>query len=215
MENVCSFPTKSVMEPIAGACEMFYEWVENPALSHSLISQRALQCEGLSALTHMWELPGLSSLRWEKGDGVHTMWFIEDKYGWGSCQFYSLVRAQRKCFLHIQEVRLGGEMRKVLAAEQGGKSPTARWAVEPRLINPAGSGLSLCDQVRYWPALLLRVWLLQERLGQGSPLPYPERAILMRIWAFFPIRGPRDWDMASPQNLNIQRHLERGRVIYI
>lgn len=145
MENVCSFPTKSVMEPIAGACEMFYEWVENPALSHSLISQRALQCEGLSALTHMWELPGLSSLRWEKGDGVHTMWFIEDKYGWGSCQFYSLVRAQRKCFLHIQEVRLGGEMRKVLAAEQGGKSPTARWAVEPRLINPAGSGLSLCD----------------------------------------------------------------------
>lgn len=178
---------ESVMEPIAGACEVFYEWVENPALSCSLTSQRALQCEELSALTHTWELPGLSSLGWEKGDGVHTMWFIKDKYGWGSYRFYSLVRAQIKCFLHIQEVRLGGEMRKVLAAEQGGKSPTARWAAEPRLTNPAGSGLSLRDQVRYWPALLLRVWLLQERLGQCSPLPYRERAILMRIWGVFPI----------------------------
>jgi len=61
--------------------------------------------------------------------------------GWGTCTFYSSVSTQRKCLLHIQEVRLGGEL-EVLAAEQGDTCPLqARWGAEPRLINPAGSVL--------------------------------------------------------------------------
>lgn len=69
--------------------------------------------------------------------------------GWGTCMFYSSLSTQRRCLLHIQEVRLGGEL-EVLAAEQGGACPLrARWDAEPRLINPAGSALALHDRVRH------------------------------------------------------------------
>ena len=41
---------------------------------------------------------------------------------WGTGTSYSSVSTQRRCLLHIQEVRLGGEL-KVVAAEQGGMCP--------------------------------------------------------------------------------------------
>lgn len=204
------------MELVAEACEVFYGWVENPALSHSVISQRALQCEGLGALTGTPELYGLSSLGWEKGAGVHTTRFIEDKDGWGSCQLCSLVRTQRKCLLHMQEVGLGGEMRKVLAAEQGGTSPSPQGGGKnPDEWTLLGLG---CLCMIKWGTDLPSFSFCEENWDKAGHC-LAQKGLFnesLRLFSYvrFPGLGICQVPRTARHHLNIQWHLERGRVIH-
>lgn len=144
--------------------------------------------------------------------------------GWGICMFYSSVGTQSWCLLHIQKVRLGrerkvlGRERKVLAAEQRGTCPLgARWGAEPRLTNPAGSVLALHDWGTDLPSFSGKARLLQERSGPSSPLPCPKRLFNESLGLFFLHKGPGARDAPSHrmvrQQLKMERHLERGRVI--
>lgn len=87
-------------------------------------------------------------------------------------------------------------------------------------MNPARSGLPLCDQVRHWPALLLRSGLASARkIETRQSTALPRKGYLMRVWGFFPyISIPRLVICQVPKtarhHLNIQWLLGRGRVIH-
>lgn len=206
------------MEPIAGTCEVFYGWVENSALSCSLISQRALQCEGPSALTGTWDLYGLSSLGWEKGAGVHTMWRIRMA---GDPAGFTLW-AEPKESVFCTSTRWGWKGRWGKWWQQGREShvPTSRWGAEARPINPAGSGLPLPDpsEALTCPPCQGRLGFCKEDWDKGVHC-LAQKGLFnenLRIFAYIKVPGLGICQVSrtARQHLNIQWHLERGRGIH-
>lgn len=185
------------MDPIAGACEVLCGWVGNSALSCSLISQRALQCEGLSALTGIWELYGLSSLGWEKGAGVHTVCRIRMAGDPASFTFWSEPKEnafctssrwgwEGKCWQQSRESQLPHS--KAGCRGQANKpcwvQAASAWPSEALTCSPSQGRLGFCKED--WDKAVH--CLAQQGLFNES----------LRI--FFLHKGPRARDMPSPQN---------------